>query len=777
MKRLRRIGLIGLIGLIGPISELFAVPAAPDKSVFTQPDGTQITLGLQGDEFYHYLVNEQGEMVEKDADGFYRPVERISHETFIQRRKAAKARWMKSDRPRRELVYNPAPKGIVIVVSFSDLDCQPATTQESMSDMCNGDNYTFGGAYGSARKYFRDQSNGMYVPQFDVFGPIQLPRTMAYYGENDERGDDKRTAQAIIDACLIADTAYNVNFADYDSDDDGYVDFIYMIYAGYGENYAGSDPNTIWPHKWSVIGYTGWDDRVEIDGVALDTYACSAELYGLWGTDRCGIGTLCHEFSHVLGLPDYYDTQYGENYQNNLLPGSWDIMAGGSYNSNSKSPCNYSVHEKYQFGWATPQLLTGSQSVTLNPSSDYFYIALDGAPKTPTSPDTVYYLENRQQRSWDRGLPGHGLMVWRVVYDEQKWDANGPNDTPGEANYIYIPARGTYVGANGADPYPGTWGVTSWDIPNSLYALREIVEWTDGVIWMRFVEGCDGYTVQVDAPYVTYTASHAGTCFPANEPYVATVQVRKNYRLLGVEVKMGGQTLTQGTDYTFVNGVLTIPSLTANAEITVSTEKIPFHYDHCMFYYWHADSAVTGNNPILADINWSVSVDGSTYRGFDSPATNRGAQFGSRSTSPGNVVFHTDEMANCLITTVQIETCVAGETGLVEILVDDETLGVKQLESALEEYIFTNPEEWHGAVDIKFSNLQKALFVRKIAIHFMEETDNPNGVETIHASVPQGPVTGIYSITGQFMGCRVDNLPRGLFLVHHTDGTEKILVR
>ncbi|MBR4460290.1 MAG: hypothetical protein IKS26_02155, partial [Paludibacteraceae bacterium] len=163
-----------------------AVPASPKPAVFTQPDGTQIILTMHGDEFYHYLTNEQGEVVEKDADGFYRPTERLSHRGFLQRRSAAKQLREAAVEQKRVGGYTPAPRGIVVIVEFSDFSCIPATTQESMNEMCNGDNYTYGGAYGSARKYFLDQSINTYAPVFDVYGPIRVSRTRAYYGQNDE---------------------------------------------------------------------------------------------------------------------------------------------------------------------------------------------------------------------------------------------------------------------------------------------------------------------------------------------------------------------------------------------------------------------------------------------------------------------------------------------------------------------------------------------------------------------------------------------------------------
>ena len=114
-------------------------------------------------------------------------------------------------------------------------------------------------------------------------------------------GDEEPT-KAIAEACQLADPL--VDFKQYDLDGDGKVEMVYVIYAGYGENF-GADANTIWPHKYelSSAGY-----NVCLDDVCLDTYACSAELFGNSGTTPCGIGPLTHEFGHVLGLADHYNT-------------------------------------------------------------------------------------------------------------------------------------------------------------------------------------------------------------------------------------------------------------------------------------------------------------------------------------------------------------------------------------------------------------------------------------------------------------------------------------
>ena len=754
---------------------LMAVPAYPGSAVYTQPDGTQLVLTLQGDEFFHYLTDETGQVMEKDADGFYRPKGTISHSQFLQRRKAAKQWRAQAQGQARVGGYSPFPRGIVVVVAFSDVPCQSFTTQESMNEMCNGDNYTFDGAYGSVKKYFQDQSNGIFYPVFDVYGPITLSKTRAYYGQNDERGYDMHAEEAVAEACIYAHDSLGADFSRYDLDNDGEVDFVYMIFAGNGENYSGNPSEYLWPHQ-------GWalNENVVLDGKLLNKYACSAELEQASSTRRCGIGVLCHEFSHLLGLPDTYDTQYGTNYQEGMIPGRWDLMSSGNYNDDSRRPANYTVFEKYQFGWATPTVLNRSQVVTMNASSDYYYVSPDGGSRPYTTTDTMYYLENRQKIGWDAGLPGHGLMIWKVIYDEDKWYGNEVNDIPYEQACLFVPADGMYSGIGDlGDPYPGTYHVTSFEVPNTIYSLNQIME-TSQQISFRFAAGCDGYVADIRSEHVSLTTTRPGTCYPADEPFTLTAVPNKNYQWAdtSIVVTMGGTTLTRGVDYTFTDdSVLTIPTLTGDLTIDIHPERIPFDYDHCMFFFWQPTEAVQGDTVSSDDVHWALTVQGSSYRGFDSSATNRGAQFGSRSTSPEYVRLLTTEMSNCLITDIGIVACVAeGGSGFVTVVLDEEQLEAHWLSEEMMEYHFTNPEAYHGVVDIGFCDLTKALFVKKIFIHFAEETENPNGLETVHASQPTGPIIGIYSVTGHYMGCRMEALPRGLYLVNHTDGTEKVLV-
>ena len=58
--------------------------------------------------------------------------------------------------------------------------------------------------------------------------------------------------------------------------------------------------------EWELSDPTNYGRSVKLDGVTVDTYACGSELMGISGKTLDGIGTMCHEYSHCLGLPDFY---------------------------------------------------------------------------------------------------------------------------------------------------------------------------------------------------------------------------------------------------------------------------------------------------------------------------------------------------------------------------------------------------------------------------------------------------------------------------------------
>lgn len=430
--------------------------------------------------------------------------ERLVHNYTLQTAAQSAARRV-ANGVEAEPEINLAPRGLLILVNFADVQFREANTQAEMSEMLNGENYTYGKAYGSARQYFRDQSNGAYDPQFDVVGPVTLPENMAYYGENrvDDNGNSQGDAMAgdmVLHACSLACEIPGVDFSLYDNDNDGVLDFVYVIYAGYNEAEGGS-ANTIWPASWDIFsaawsgctslnGYTLWEDQTPImfGGKMLYKFAFSSELRGRSGGKRAGIGTFCHEFSHVLGLPDYYDTSYGTNYSNQLTPGAWSLMDAGSYNKDGEVPPSYSIYDKWFMGWATPTLLNEKQHVTLSPDSlAGYYINEKGTTGTPTSTTTTYYLENRQQTGWDQGLPGHGLLVWQVKYKQDSWIYDNLNNKANSPRLTIINAKSGRVQSIGGadDPFPGTANVDHF-APFPHYPLTHISE-SNGVVDFDFM--------------------------------------------------------------------------------------------------------------------------------------------------------------------------------------------------------------------------------------------------------------------------------------------------
>ena len=333
---------------------MWAVPARRMPRTVTMADGTRTTVCMHGDEIFHWHTNAHGDWVEEGEDGLWRVTTPLTENQVRQRRmqsrKASGRRHVVGER-------NIAPRGLIILVNFKD---KAFTTKKAELDsMLTGYNYQRNYSYtyegekftytssGSARQYFYDTSDGQYNPQFDVVGPITVRNNMSYYGKN-VNGEDQHPEIMIIEACEQADEKFGVDFTRYDNDKDGKVDFVYVIYAGYGEADGGAS-NTIWPHSWTM---TEADTLVIIDNKQIDLYACSSELSYI-SDKHDGIGTFCHEFSHVLGLPDLYSTNDGTW----KTMGAWDIMDYGPYNNDGNTPPSYSGYERFFMGWRTPRVL------------------------------------------------------------------------------------------------------------------------------------------------------------------------------------------------------------------------------------------------------------------------------------------------------------------------------------------------------------------------------------------------------------------------------------
>lgn len=512
-----------------------AVPARRGWQTRTQADGTTIEVQVIGDEFYHYTINREGKQV-REVNGVYQVVgEAPSAEVAKARRAKGVAR-----RQRKDVGTEPnlAPKGVVILVNFSNKSMQSSHTKAVFDELCNSTNCTVNSGYPSAAQYFADQSNGAYRPQFDVFGPVTLSRNVAYYGTDNpgqDEGDDQHATDAVVEGCILANEQFDINWADYDSDNDGYVDFVYVIYAGKGQADGGTS-ETIWPHNWDVTsaiqyGYCTYTNAQRtLDGKKIDNYAMSSELSG---DALGGIGTLCHEFGHVMGLPDLYDTSYGTNYNNCLTPNDWNIMDGGSYNEDGHCPPNYDPWEKDFFGWHTPiNLGNEGQNLELKATGTEGYQAYQinssGTYVSPTTSGLRYYIENRQAQGWDKPLTGHGLLIWKVNFNADKWADNEPNNTANNPLYTIVSATGTKIGWDGStdncpkNTFPGSGKKTSWSGVSGK-PLLNIAE-SNGIITLTYIEEpttpVDPFelTWKVNGEVFATTTSTGKVIMPDNDP-------------------------------------------------------------------------------------------------------------------------------------------------------------------------------------------------------------------------------------------------------------------
>lgn len=484
----------------------YAVPADNVTITHTQKDGTVLTLRLVGDEHMHYYQNvATGQAMRQGSDGDFVA---ISTAELSAQAKQAAARRANANQQRitrlplmKKLQSGPngparaigsfssmtgTKKGLVILVNFTDVTFKVGATstkkgnttvwdytgtQTAFDNQFNQQGYSQNGHIGSVKDYFSAQSYSTFTVDFDVVGPVTVSQNMAYYGAPNGSDNDSYPATMVIEACKLAD-ANGVDFSQYDWTGDGYVDQVFVIYAGYNEAQGGSN-NTIWPHEWDLNSARYYNDGTgafKLDGKTINTYACTSELAGYSGTTMDGIGTACHEFSHCLGYPDLYDTDYEKNGEGFGMS-YYDLMASGSYNGpngRGEVPCGYSAYERWMAGWITPtELNSDAATITNMVAIDNVNdggIVLSGNSTLASSPsrayiikngsDNNYYLlENRPNTGYfkyfDNNTSGSGLFVTHVNYSATAWENNTVNAYSSNQRFIFIPADGTRSESSG----------------------------------------------------------------------------------------------------------------------------------------------------------------------------------------------------------------------------------------------------------------------------------------------------------------------------------------
>lgn len=513
-----------------------AVKAKPGVSIFIQPDGSTVAISLYGDENFHYatttddcllLFNEEGtlEYAVADINGnpvlsgisasavrphSISPIKGTAFAQAIAINPQIKTLASYSSRAENEATdtdtsgkgkyvfsstafpVTGTPHSLVILVEYQDYKFSMDNPLEYYQDFLNGDNFKRDGAYGSCRKYYSENSNGLFVPTYDVYGPVPLANNRRYYGGGAESNANKM----VVEAVKYLDDA--VDFSQYDHNGDGYVDSVYIIYANKGEA-DGGPSESVWPYSYEL-------EREHVilaaDGVRFNTYGCSNEMQA--DGDMEGIGTFTHEFGHVMGLPDLYNTLNGNDF---TTPELWSLMDRGSYNNDCRTPPNLSSFERYSLGWITPEELKYSGNYTLTDLHDTnkAYII-----SSTTYPDEFFIMDYRKQEGWDEFLPNHGMLIWHIDFMQNSWDRNEVNAIRAHQRVLLVRAdnRNT-VDSFAGDCFPGDTGQTefstatvpplrTWQYEElNIKAIKDITEFDDHVTFSTF-----GLTppASVDAP-------------------------------------------------------------------------------------------------------------------------------------------------------------------------------------------------------------------------------------------------------------------------------------
>lgn len=525
----------------------FGSPARREVFLIEQPDGTSFKARLRGDEFCRILTTADGCAIRRDADGFYRyafydengrtrstgyAVGRYTPSLILGesrnipydklRAMAAERRSYRSAQILEKRVRTRAdtPESrhcLFIPVQFPDLQFQnPGTRKAEIEALINQQGYSVDGATGSMLDYFNSQFKGSYTFHFTVADIVTVSRNHDWYGDNDDKGNDIRASELVKEACLLSDPA--VDFSQFDDDNDGRVDNVFVIVAGKSEA-EGAGPDYFWPHHWYV------QESLTLDGKRISSYSLSTELsvHGqnssgqlLWGL--CQIGTLCHEYSHSLGLEDVYDTD--DEGSGGVAEALWfrtGLMDGGCYNNWGKTPPNYNALDRELAGIGRPDTLkVGSFSLEPIDVNGRYLIY-----ENPLNRYDSYLFECRRASGWDTHIGGNGLLIYHMDMSNQP---AGHSDAAGkEVSAIYrwlnneVNCNPEHQCADLIETDPD-----AIDVSQAFYPFRTKTSFTTGTLpAFRFNDGSESLlsitNIQRSGDNVTFNVYYSTETIPSVE--------------------------------------------------------------------------------------------------------------------------------------------------------------------------------------------------------------------------------------------------------------------
>ena len=355
---------------------------------------------------------------------------------------------------------------LTVLVAFNDRSFvgDEAATLEQWNMIFNAENLMEEPFMGSVHDYFLAQSYGDFNVVFDLVY-VQVGDDAQKYASTATH--DEKSQYLVEDIVEILKQNPEIDWSQYDWNDDGFVNQLLIIYAGQGMNDYDRTKysDLIWPHQWWMSEHLKDMQQgvycdpipVETDGQTyfVDCYCALAELTK--NNDYGSFGTICHEYTHCFGFPDFYNGS--QQYV-----GRWDLMDYGNYNGNGFHPCGYSAHERWLMDWLTPEELTTTATITdmpaLTDEGCAYLLRNDGY-------DQEYYIvENRQQRGWDQSLPGNGIVIFHIDYDPELWTSLDEPANGGSVNhYVLFHAGNTSRESAWAYPYQANDSLTNTSTP------------------------------------------------------------------------------------------------------------------------------------------------------------------------------------------------------------------------------------------------------------------------------------------------------------------------
>lgn len=694
---------------------MMAVPAKKGQwKTLRLNDGTEVRATLVGDEHGHFWKAENGQTYTEQGDVYVAvDAQQIVDKARARRAKVNAKRVQKRTFGHPTTILGPK-KAIMILVNYSDKAFNSSHNNALYQKIANQPNYKEGDFKGSMADYFKAQSRDLFTLSFDIVGPVTVSKTMAYYGKNDSEGNDQHPGEMVVEAVNLAKEQIS-DWTPYDWDGDGYVDQVYVVYAGKGEADGGA-ANTIWPHAYDLTSSKAYGDGTGPVTVGtnlkVNSYACGPELDGASG-DIAGIGTMCHEYSHCLGYPDFYDIDYSGGQG----MGAYDLMDQGSYNGGGYQPAGYTSYERWFAGWGEPIELKDQDVEVRNLKSmqnkgNYYIIYND------KNANEYYLLENRQKEGWDASLPMAGLLILHCDYDASVWEQNGPNNDPNHQRMTVVPADGEY----------------SWEMYQGT----------------KYFDDAEPF------------------------PYNTVKAFNKNFKTKDNIAKKAAQFFTKTSNGTYwMNG--SVEEIKQNSDKTIDFNFVanfgggsqgggdtPVEGD---FYESFDQCDGTGGN----DGKWSGAIANSDFTPDNEGWTaaedkmfgaNQCAKFGTTSingeaTTPAIALNGTATLtfkaaawsANADATTLNL-TVDGGTT---------DTEAVTMTKGAFTDYTATVTGT--GAVKITFATEKGRFFLDEVSLK-----SNTTGIHTV--AVPTNHRTGIYTLDGRFVGTDFSALSRGLYIVN-----------